>query len=745
MSNAKIKGRPDKDCLCINNKKDSLAYTEVILIVDDEINQLKSLKSIIDFENYEVYLAGSALEAIEVLDTGGIDLLLLDLNMPDMGGVEVMKHIAAQDIDTTVIVVSGEATFEAAENALKYGAYDYISKPYSIEGLLNSLKNAFKKRQLEHENKSMQLRLLKSENLHRYIVNKSPDIVYMLDETGHFTFVNDRLEKTLGYSKEDVLGKHYTDIIHVDDIDMASYSFNERRTGKRASVNIELRLKCKGENSAVKYFESQFLPIMLSSFGVYGPKEKGNNFVGTYGIARDITEKKESEKIIYFQAYHDTLTHLPNRALLKDRLEQSIALAKRKSSMLSVMFLDLDRFKNINDTLGHLAGDKLLQSVAVRLNKCIRECDTLSRVGGDEFTILLPEILSDNDSKSVAQKILKALREPFDLDGENVFISASIGVAHYPENGDSIEALLKHADIAMYAIKNKGKDGYQFYTDNMHEELSAHITLENDLRRAMPSDQFSLYYQPQVDAFTKKIVSVEALIRWDHPTRGMILPSEFIPLCEEIGLIQSLGDWILDKVCQDLAVWRDLGVSLPKVAVNMSAKEFEHPDVINKIEKTLKKNDITGDMLEIEITENVLMENIDNVINVLDRLSSLGITIAIDDFGTGYSSLNYLQKLPIDTLKIDQSFVHEMEADQGALSIVKAVIEMAKGLELKIISEGVEKLKQFELLKSLGCRNMQGFLFSRPIPMLAITDLLKKINNNEKVELPFSSYIQKRV
>ena len=738
MINAKIKGSDDRNSQekineCKGDKKSG--YTEVVLIVDDEMNQLNSLKGILDLEKYEVNTANDPHAAIAMLDTGKIDLLLLDLNMPGMSGIEVMKYINSRSIDTTVIVVSGETTFEAAEQALKCGAYDYIRKPYSIEGLLNSIKNAFKKRRLEIENQSMQLRLLKSESLHRYIVNKSPDIVYMLDDEGVFTFVNERLEKILGYCKKDVIGKHYTSIIHDDDIEMAKYTFNERRTGKRASVNVELRLKCKSEEGGAKYFESRMLPITISSFGIYKSKEQGSRFVGTYGIARDITEKKESEKIIHFQAYHDSLTRLPNRVLLKDRLEQSIALAKRKSGQLSVMFLDLDRFKNVNDTLGHLVGDKLLQEVSTRLTKCIRECDTLSRIGGDEFTVLLPEVRGKSDSKSVAEKVIEALKVPFNIDGNEIFISTSIGIAHYPENGETIEALLKHADIAMYAIKNKGKDGYQFYTENMHEEISAHVSLETDLRRAVVNNQFSIHYQPQINAFTNKIVSVEALIRWNHPEHGMVLPSDFIPVCEETGLIQPIGDWIIESVCRDLKKWKDMGLSFPKAAVNMSAKQFEDPDVVNKIKAALDSNGLTGEMLEIEITENVLMVDIENVIELLTKISDLGVTVAIDDFGTGYSSLNYLQKLPIDTLKIDRSFVHEMESDQGAMSIIKAVIEMAKGLRLQIITEGVEEVRQFELLKSLGCQNMQGFLFGRPVSMHKITELLTR---NETLGIQFS-------
>lgn len=704
--------------------------TENILLVDDELNHLNSLKELIKEENYDVNTANSAAEAISIIDKNDIDVLLLDMNMPGLGGVEVMRHISSNDINTTIIVVSGESTFEAAENALKYGAYDYVRKPYSIDSLLNSLKNALKKRQLEHENYAMNQRLLKSENLHRYIVNKSPDIVYMLNSAGYFTFVNERMEKMLGYSKKDILGKHYSSIVHDDDLVMAEYTFNERRTGKRASVNVELRLKCKDKNANPKFFDNRLLSITINSFGVYKSTEGDGKFVGTYGIARDISEKKESEKIIHFQAYHDTLTRLPNRTLLNDRLVQAISHAKRNNEKLSVMFLDLDRFKNINDTLGHMMGDKLLQVVADRLKKCLRECDTLARIGGDEFTVLLPEIHSKKDSEIIANKMIETLKQSFKLDSQEVFISTSIGIAHYPDDGETKESLLKHADIAMYAVKNKGKDGFQFYTDDMQKELSATLSLENDLRHALDKKQFRLHYQPQVDAISHDIVAVEALLRWDHPERGTILPTDFISFCEEIGLIQPIGDWILDSVCLDLKTWMAMDLQLPRVAVNLSAKQLEHPDIVQKIKTTLNKHSISGEMLEFEITENVLMEDIEHVISVLNELSAMGAKIAIDDFGTGYSSLNYLQKLPIDTLKIDRSFIKAMEYDQGAMSIIKAVIAMAKGLKLHIISEGVEELTQMEQLKALGCYNMQGFLFSPPVCKESVTELL--LNNDMK-------------
>ena len=440
----------------ITNFSDNQA--EKVLIVDDEKLHQYSLMELMSQQNYNVDCVSSGEEAIEVLTHNEIGIILLDLNMEGKNGEDVMRYISKNNIDTTVIVVSGETSFEAAENALKFGAYDYIRKPYSIDNLLNSVNNAAIKRQLEIENKKMQVQLHESEKLHRYIVNKSPDIVYILDKEGRFTFINKRVETLLGYTMKEVIGKHYTDIIHEDDVEKAMFTFNERRTGKRASINVELKLKCNN-NETTRNFDTRILPIEINSVGVYSSQESGCNkkFIGTYGIARDITDRIEAEEIIRFQAYHDMLTRLPNRTLLKDRLNQAITHARRNKSNLSVMFLDLDRFKVINDTLGHIVGDHLLQAVAMRLRRCLREGDTLARIGGDEFTLLLPDVQSRADAELIAKKIIKSLKEVFRIDSHELFISTSIGISHYPEDGETIESLIKHADIAMYSVKGKGK------------------------------------------------------------------------------------------------------------------------------------------------------------------------------------------------------------------------------------------------------------------------------------------------
>lgn len=703
-------------------------YAEKILVVDDESLHLKSLKTLLDQHGYRVDLANSGEAAIEMLKTMNIGLLLLDLNMHGIGGVEVMEYIRDNHINTTVIVVSGGSSFEAVQNAIKHGAYDYIRKPYAFENLVNSVNNALKKRQLEAENSAMQIKLQESEKLHRYMVNKSPDIVYMLDTMGRFTFINTRIETLLGYKRKEIIGQHYTAIIHEEDHEKSEYVFNERRSHARgANTSIELRLKCNNSETS-RCSNTRLLPVEINSVGVYNMNSdgQGHKFVGTYGIARDITDRIEAEEIIRFQAYHDMLTRLPNRTLLQDRLYQAISHAKRNNTQLAVMFLDLDRFKVVNDTLGHIIGDKLLQAVSVRLKKCIRECDTLGRIGGDEFTLLLPDVKSYEDSEHVAQKIIAGLKDPFSINGHEFFISASIGIAHFPEDGQSMDTLIKHADIAMYHVKGHGKDGYQLFNSSMNEIYSRHMAMENDMRRALQGNQFQIYYQPQVNIETGEVFAMEALIRWNHPVKGMISPIEFMSIAEETGLILPIGDWVLQKACEDLNRWRQSGLTDVRIALNLSVCQLSQDNIVADIINTLKAYDIPGDKFEIEITENVLMKDMENCILKLSKLNDYGIKIAIDDFGTGYSSLSYLKKLPIDTIKIDRSFIHDMHNCEENASIVIAIIAMAKGLNLNIISEGVETVEQLEQLRTWRCMNAQGFLFGRPMAETDAIEVLRK-------------------
>lgn len=696
-----------------------------ILIVDDDPVVLKSLKDLLAIRGYNPDSAIGGQEAICQLDQNDYDLVLLDLHMPYVDGHAVMAHIRANQINTSVIIVSGETSFEAAKDACTQGAYDFLRKPYATDELIITINNALKEKRLQKQNTFMQKQLSESERLHRYIVNTSPDIIYILDQEGHFTFINERIESLLGFSKEEIVGKHYSFLVHKDDMEQAKYVFNERRVGKRASKNIELRLKCKDDGNS-RHFKNRTLPIELSAMGMYvGQGSSKNSYTGTYGVARDVTERKIAEETINFQAYHDLLTKLPNRALLRDRLNLAINQAKREEENLAVMFLDLDRFKNINDSLGHMIGDELLQQVSIRLKECIRAGDTLARFGGDEFTLMLPNLKhAHDDSCKLAEKITTTLKQPFNVDGHELYVSASIGIALYPQDGTNMENLIKHADVAMYHVKGQGKNGYQFYSTEMNAPYVKKLSLDTGIHKALENNEFNLVYQPQINIRSGEIVGVETLLRWNHPEHGTISPAEFIPFAEESGLIVDIGLWVLKTACAELSRWRLAGLPEIRVAINISARQLMEDDIVKDILDIVKDYDIPGHCLELEITENAIMDDMDSVIRKLKELSQYKINIAIDDFGTGYSSLSYLHKLPIQTLKIDRTFLKESRAERQDNTIVNTIVAMAKGLGLNVIAEGVETQSQLDYLRDIECTEAQGFLFGKPLPPDVISQLL---------------------
>lgn len=688
-----------------------------LLVVDDEQRLLTSLKELLIANNYQVDTALGGKNACLQLLKQQYDLVLLDLRMGDFSGHQVMDFMSEREIDAATIVVSGESSFSAVSKALRRGAYDYLRKPYIPEELIATVENALQKKLLEKAHNAMQIRLQKSEELHRYIVNSSPDIVFMLDREGRFTFLNNKVESILGYKKRELLGRNYKTIVDDKDFERAGYIFKDSDQTSRTTRTIELHLKSNGDNRTTRYFEVTVFPIESSTVGFKNlPNSSIKKLIGTYGTARDITERKEAEEFINFQAYHDLLTRLPNRALFKDRLNLAIAHAKRNTQNLAVMFLDLDRFKVVNDTLGHAMGDRLLQSVSMRLENCLREGDTLSRFGGDEFTLLLPEISSKEDARKIARKVINVLKEPFILGEHEVFVGVSVGIAMYPEAGSNMEQLIQNADIAMYHVKGRGKDGYQFFTDTMNVTSSNRLKIERDMRNALDNNEFRVYYQPQINAATGEIIGVEALIRWHHPERGIIYPSEFIPLAEETKLIVDISEWVLKTACYEVKQWIDAGHRHIRLAVNFSPSQVEHPRFVNMLFNQLEEHNFPPENLEIELTENVIMNDLEHMIQKLSKLSDYGITIAIDDFGTGYSSLNYLHKLPIHTLKVDQSFVHDIQNSGNEACIVNAIVAMAHGLKLNIVAEGVETASQLEYLKSLGCHEIQGFFFGKARP-----------------------------
>jgi diguanylate cyclase (GGDEF)-like protein len=433
-------------------------------------------------------------------------------------------------------------------------------------------------------------------------------------------------------------------------------------------------------------------------------------------MLRDVTDRRIAEERIHQMAYYDNLTGLPNRSLFNDRLTHAIAHAERGKRMLAVLFMDLDRFKNVNDTLGHLAGDRLLQEFANRLQKNVRKEDTVSRLGGDEFTVLLTHIGQAEDVDGVVKKILADIRAPLTIAGNELYITTSIGVALYPHDGVDAASLLKNADAAMYNAKEQGRNNYQFYTQTLHERISGQMALNTNLHRALERKEFTVHYQPIIDTDTGRVDGVEALIRWQHPVRGLIHPIEFIPLAEDMGLIASLDEWVLHAVCAQNKAWQEAGIAGVRVSVNVSAYTFHKSSLIDTVTSALKVSGLDARFLEIEITESGAMREIEETLCKLNALRDMGIHITIDDLGTGYSSLSYLKRFPIHTLKIDQSFVRDVTNDPNNAAIVKAIIAMAKGMNLDIIAEGVETEEQFAFLKQAQCGKAQGYLFGRPMP-----------------------------
>lgn len=696
-----------------------------VLLVDDEPRLSESLRALLNLRGYDQHICTSGAEAILILSQEHFDVILMDIMLQDMSGLDVIEQAQKLGVHSPIIVVSGDDSINSAIKALRCGVFDFVRKPYEPEQLLKTVENALYKVRLEKANRIIQSQLEHSQSLYRYLIDSSPDFIYTLDREGYFNFVNERVESLLGYTKDEIIGQHYSFLVYEEDIDRAKFIFNERRTDSRTQQNVELRLKCKSPNERFRHFETTFVTIVLKSKGLY-KTDVDHPFLGTYGVARDISDRKKAEEVINYQAYHDALTELPNRVLFKDRLGVAILQSQRDHQEFAVMFIDLDRFKWVNDTLGHMHGDELLKVVATRLRKCLRKGDTLARIGGDEFTVLLPRIKSKDNARKMANKILKELNRSFVLDGNEVFISASIGIAMFPEHGDNIETLIKSADIAMYHVKWEGKNGCLFYNPEMNVIFHRKLNLENDLRRALDSgNQFILNYQPQVDATTRRVSGLEVLVRWLHPEQGLVSPAEFIPLAEETGLVTRLTELVFEQAAKQFRTWRDQGHADVRMAINFSPKDIERSDFVEMIQKGLRRHGLTGDALEIEITESTVMGDLENTTRKLRALSDLGVQISIDDFGTCYSSLGYLKKFPLHTIKIDKSFVHEIESIcHDDVPIVSAITAIAHGLKLSLIAEGVETIEQMNVLQGLGCGTMQGFLFSRPVSADEATDIL---------------------
>ena len=574
--------------------------------------------------------------------------------------------------------------------------------------------------------------------LHQIMLDCSPDLVFLLGADGRFLFINDTVKRLLGYGKDALLGEHYSRIVLEDDLELARNLFQEHSDSVHEA---ELRLRLHPSRAGPRPAQSTTVWTEIKVAHLDGAANGG--FAGTYATARDISERREAQRSLDFRAHHDWLTHLPNRVLLNDRLDLAVAQARRDGQRLAVMFLDLDRFKLVNDQYGHTVGDRLLQAVAKRLQGCLGQGDTICRFGGDEFALLLPDIGARRDAEVVVRRIAKRIRDPFIVDGHEFNASASIGVAMYPEAGATVEALVQSADIAMYHAKNRGGNDYRFFAEAMNRRLSRRITLEGELRAALAEDALSVYYQPRVHLESGTIVGVEALVRWDRRTArpagsaggppggspdgspgGIVEANEFLPVAEETGLITQVDAWVQRRAFEDAARWRAEGFK-PYLSVNASPHQIEGGDFVQHMDELFRATGLPPYAVALEITEETLTRDIEAAVPKLDYLRRRGVRIVIDDFGAGYSSLSHLRRFPIDALKLDHRFVGGIQGVNGNANIVEAIAGIARGLRLDLIAEGVENQRQLAYLRDHGCLEAQGFLFSRPMPAEEMAAVLR--------------------
>jgi len=546
-------------------------------------------------------------------------------------------------------------------------------------------------------------------------VEQTADSVIITDRDGVIEYANPAFERSTGYSRAEAIGR--TPRIVKSGKQTQAYYEHLWRTILAGEVFGDVLINRRKDGTL--YYEEETITPLKDANGVI------THFIST---GKDVTERMQTQERLQYMAQHDALTELPNRLLLLDRLKQSLARARWHERLVAVLFIDLDRFKTINDSLGHEAGDRLLQQLAERFIRAVREGDTVARFGGDEFVILLDDVASDKDVGMVAQKVLDALTAPFLVQDQNLYITASIGVSLFPGDGEDSSTLLKHADTAMYRAKELGKNTYQFYSSDMSARAFERLSLETRLRHALNRNEFVLHYQPQVDTDSGRILGVEALIRWQHPDFGLVAPSDFIPLLEETGLIMATGEWVLHSACEQLARWQRQGWRDLRIAVNLSSRQFQGDTLRQAVDVALGQLDVARDVLELEITESLLVKHAAATFDTLEAFRGIGVRIAIDDFGTGYSSLSYLRRLPIDTLKIDRSFVHDIPHDPDDSAITSAIAALATSLKLEMIAEGVESTAQRDFLRGLGCRVMQGNLFSQPLPADDITQILSARN-----------------
>lgn len=664
-----------------------------ILVADDSRFMRFTLRDFLEKDGYEVIEAKNGRQVLTLFEEQKPDIILMDFMMPEINGVSACAQLQRlpQGSNTPVIMITSLEDEDSVNLAFEAGATDYISKPINWAVLRKRLSRLLQARYTE-------ITLDQNEAFARSIINHAIEGIITIDTNGIIRFINPSAEKIFGYTSNEAIGNNINMLIpELCYDDCSNLDINSNLLEK----NLEILGRQKNNSN---------LPIeaTISKFYV------GEKFFFTI-ILRDITERRRYEETIRYQAFYDSLTDLPNRLLLKDRISLEISHSKHTNQSLAIMYLDLDRFKLINDTLGHDIGDKLLKEVAARLKSCVNETDTVARIGGDEFVILLPKITHEENIGNISNKILEAIREPILIDSHELYISTSIGITIYPDDGQDVETLLTNADVAMYRAKEKGKNNFQIYTSALNEKALERLAMENSLRRALEYKEFIVYYQPKVSTETEQIIGMEALIRWQHPNWGLVPPAKFIPLAEETGLIVPIGEWVLRTACAQNKALQNAGLPPLTVAVNLSALQFQLQDLTKMVSTVLEETGLDPHYLELEITESIAMQNVDHTIKMINELKEMGIKFAIDDFGTGYSSLSQLNSFSVNKLKIDKSFVNKIDGLKDHSIIASTVLALGKSMELGIVAEGVENQDQVNFFKLNKCDEMQGYFFGKPM------------------------------
>jgi diguanylate cyclase (GGDEF)-like protein/PAS domain S-box-containing protein len=675
-----------------------------ILLVEDNAGDARLLREMLNEPascKYDLTHHESMEKAMTHLVANPVDIVLLDLGLPDAQGVGAVRRARAAAPRVPLVVLTGLDDESLAAQALQEGAQDYLIKgQIETRGLLRALRHAI-------ERKIMEDALFVEKERAQVTLNSIGDAVICTDISGNITFLNLVAEKMTGWSRQKAAGRPMAEVFRILDATSGETIPNpmEMAFGQNRTVHLPTNCILIRRDGFKIPIEDCVSPI----------HDREGQATGAVIVFRDVSMARAMALQMTYSAEHDFLTGLPNRMLLNDRVSQAIALALRHMKKVAVLFLDLDGFKHINDSLGHPVGDRLLQSIAKRLVDCVRGSDTVSRQGGDEFVVLLSEVEHSEDAAITARKMLQAVAGAHSIGQHDLHVTTSIGMSVYPDDGLDAETLIKNADTAMYQAKENGRQSYQFFKPAMNVRAVERQSIEGSLRRALERQEFALHYQPKINLRTGAITGAEALIRWTHPTRGLISPGQFIPVAEECGLILPIGKWVLREACKQARTWVDAGLPLATMAVNISAMEFQEENFLEGVFAILKDTGLDPRSLELELTESVLMKRAESAASVLQTLRARGVQIAVDDFGTGYSSLSYLKRFPVDVLKIDQSFVRQITTTPDETTIVTAVMSMGRSLKLRVVAEGVETQKELAFLQAHQCEEAQGYYFSRPV------------------------------